>query len=144
MTWGGDPAKPATGQDRLNPRKSFTARTQDVRGRSRPWERHEAAANGLHDMVVDIFLRRSAELEEVNAQLLRTNEELKAFGYVASQDLTEPLRQIEAFCTLLEQVFRSNATPVGDVTRWFDGIHASSCRLRTLIAERPLSTMGDP
>ena len=137
VTWGGDPnksAQPSDGEERLNPRKSFASWTQDVQGHSRPWARHEAAAaNGLRDMIVDIILRRSSELEQLNAQLVRTNEELEAFAYVASHDLKEPLRQIETFGTLLERVFRNRTATPGDITRWFDGIQTSSRRLRTLI-----------
>ena len=137
VTWGGDPKKPTEprdGEERLNPRKSFASWTENVRGHSHPWARHEtAAANGLRDMIVDIILRRSSELEQLNAQLVRTNEELEAFAYVASHDLKEPLRQIETFGTLLERVFRNRTATPGDITRWFDGIQTSSRRLRTLI-----------
>jgi light-regulated signal transduction histidine kinase (bacteriophytochrome) len=137
VTWGGDPAKPVeptAGQNRLNPRLSFEAWTEEVRGRSRPWERHEvAAANALRDVIVDLVLRRSLDLEQMNAQLVRSNDELEAFAYVASHDLKEPLRQIETFGTMLERAFRGR-TPADDSSaRWFEGIRASSRRLRVLI-----------
>lgn len=135
VTWGGEPAKPVTaGQNRLTPRLSFAAWTEQVRGRSRPWERHEiAAATALRDVIVDLVLRRSLDLEQMNAQLVRSNEELEAFAYVASHDLKEPLRQIETFGTMLERTFRGRA-PQGDASaRWFEGIRASSQRLRLLI-----------
>ena len=113
VTWGGDPAqagRAAAGDRPPQPAQSFAAWTETVRGRCRPWARHEiAAANGLRDMIVDIILRRSMELEQMNAQLVRTNEELEAFAYVASHDLKEPLRQIETFGTLLERVFRNRS-----------------------------------
>ncbi len=137
VTWGGNPAKPAepaTGEVRLSPRKSFDAWTERVHGHSRPWKQYEiAAANSLRDMIVDIILRRSTELEQMNTQLTRTNEELEAFAYVASHDLKEPLRQIETFGTLLERSFRKEGRTNSDATRWFDGIQSSSRRLRTLI-----------
>jgi two-component system, chemotaxis family, sensor kinase Cph1 len=135
VSWGGDPAKPVEpGTGRLNPRNSFATWTQDVHGQSRPWARHEiAAANSLRDTIVDIILRRSLELEQINAQLMRSNEELEAFAYVASHDLKEPLRQIETFSTLLERVFNNGTMTNANPTRWFEGIQSSSRRLRLLI-----------
>lgn len=135
VTWAGNPEKPVkAGSGRLNPRLSYAAWTVTVRGRSRPWERHEiAAANSLRDMVADIILRRSLEMEALNARLMRSNEELEAFAYVASHDLKEPLRQIETFGTLLERVFNNRIPPGADPRKWLEGIKASSRRLRVLI-----------
>jgi two-component system, chemotaxis family, sensor kinase Cph1 len=133
VTWGGEPGKPAA-TGRLNPRRSFEAWTEIVHGHSRPWEPHEvAAANSLRDMVGEIIMQRSMELEAINVRLTRTNEELEAFAYVASHDLKEPLRQIETFGTLLERAFNNKTAPATDPRRWFEGIRSSSRRLRVLI-----------
>ena len=86
-------------------------------------------------MIVDLALRRTAELEQMNSELLRSNEELEAFAYVASHDLKEPLRQIETFGTLLERVFGTRDLKTPEVKRWFDGIQTSSRRLRALIGD---------
>ncbi len=139
VNWAGDPAKPAEvkpGLDQLTPRRSFEIWTEDVRGRSRPWESYEiAAANGLRDMIVDIVLRRAEELERMNVELSRSNEELEAFAFVASHDLREPLRQIETFGSLLRRALHDRAPAGSNVTRWFEGIQTSSMRMRTLIAD---------
>jgi light-regulated signal transduction histidine kinase (bacteriophytochrome) len=141
VTWAGAPAKTtaacAPGAEaglRLSPRKSFAAWTETVTGRARPWAPHEmAAANGLRDVIVDLVLRRTAALEQMNSELRRSNDDLESFAYVAAHDLKEPLRRIETFGTLLERVFRLRNLETADVKPWFEGIQASSRRLRTLI-----------
>jgi light-regulated signal transduction histidine kinase (bacteriophytochrome) len=139
VTWAGDPIKPVeivAGQARLTPRRSFAAWVQQVQGRSRPWTQAEiAAANGLRDTIVEIIVRRALDLERMNTQLARSNEELEAFAYVASHDLKEPLRQIETFSTLLKRAFDRKTDPGEKVDRWFKGIQTSSQRLRNLISD---------
>jgi light-regulated signal transduction histidine kinase (bacteriophytochrome) len=137
VTWAGDPSKPVEtrpGLERLSPRRSFEAWTQELRGRSRAWEPHEvAAATGLRDTIVDLILRRSKELEQINASLARSNEELEAFAFVASHDLREPLRQIETFSSLLRRALAHGSAEGSGTARWFEGIEASSKRMRNLI-----------
>jgi two-component system, chemotaxis family, sensor kinase Cph1 len=137
VTWGGDPAKPVSAiaePERLHPRRSFEAWGQEVRGHSRPWEQHElAAAQGLRDLVVDVILRRSLQLEAMNEQLVRSNEELEALGYLTSHTMNEPLRQIEIFGSLLKHAFANRVSPGVDPAHWFERLQASSRRLRVLI-----------
>ncbi len=135
VTWGGNPNKPVIlgpSGARLQPRESFAAWTEETRGRSRPWEAHEiAAAIEIRDLVIDVILRRAEELERVNSQLARSNEELESFAYVASHDLKEPLRHIEAFAGLLAELIGI----MGDerLGSMVSGIESSSRRLRNLI-----------
>ncbi|MGM9506564.1 PAS domain-containing protein [Larkinella sp. GY13] len=51
---------------------------------------------------------RTRELKESNQDLLRSNENLTRFAYVASHDLQEPLRKIQSFGSLLQSQYASN------------------------------------
>jgi light-regulated signal transduction histidine kinase (bacteriophytochrome) len=135
VRWAGDPDKPVTtvaGELRLSPRKSFAAWTEETRGRAIPWQSHEiAAAVEIRDLVTGVILRNTEKLERVNSQLARSNEELEAFAHVASHDIKEPLRHIEAFAGMLGESIR----PTGDerLRTLVGGIESSSRRLRNLI-----------
>ena len=135
VRWAGDPDKPVTqveGELHLSPRTSFAAWTEEARGRAIPWQSHEiAAAVEIRDLVTGVILRNTEKLERVNAQLARSNEELAAFAHVASHDIKEPLRHIEAFAGMLGESIR----PTGDerLRNLVGGIESSSRRLRNLI-----------
>jgi light-regulated signal transduction histidine kinase (bacteriophytochrome) len=135
VTWGGDPRKPvehAPDGQRLQPRESFAAWSEEARGRAIPWQNHEiVAAVEIRDLVIDVILRKAEELERVNTQLARSNEELESFAYVASHDLKEPLRHIEAFAGLLGEAIRSTGSE--RLGAMIGGIETSSRRLRVLI-----------
>ncbi|MDP3198214.1 MAG: PAS domain-containing protein [Algoriphagus sp.] len=57
----------------------------------------------------DISKRKKTELEllEANKSLGNANEELKAFAFLASHDMREPLRMISSFMTLLQKKYSS-------------------------------------
>ena len=52
--------------------------------------------------------QQAAELKEANAELKRSNESLQQFAHIASHDLQEPLRRIQAFSDLLKTQFADN------------------------------------
>jgi len=137
VVWAGDPNKPMAlqaGEPRLSPGRSFASWTQQVIGRSAPWEPYQVvAANRLRDVVVNLLLCRSHELERINAQILQNNEELQAFSHIAAHDLKEPLRQLETFSQLITDTTSGCASCWPEVGEWLSGIQTGSRRLRRLI-----------
>lgn len=106
VEWAGNPEKAVRvgddGTPRLHPRRSFAAWRETVRGRSLPWLAGEVrAAAELRERAVEIVLRHAAEVERLNHELRRSNDELDAFTYIASHDLKEPLRGIHNFSAML-------------------------------------------
>jgi PAS domain S-box-containing protein len=71
----------------------------------------DAAGNAVRMIgaTQDISKRKKTELEllEANKSLGNANEELKAFAFLASHDMREPLRMISSFMTLLQKKYSS-------------------------------------
>jgi signal transduction histidine kinase len=73
---------------------------------------------------------RTSELDAANTSLRASNRELEQFASVASHDLQEPLRKIEAFGDRLKM----NRDALNDQSRdYLDRILSSASRMRTLI-----------
>ena len=51
----------------------------------------------------EVLGRSRDELEARTVELERRNRELQDFAFIASHDLSEPLRKIQTFCSLLEE-----------------------------------------
>ena len=81
----------------------------------------------------DITERKQTEeaLARKAAELARSNAELEQFAFVASHDLQEPLRKIQAFGDRLKT--RCDAVDLGDGRTYLDRMQNAAARMRTLI-----------
>lgn len=71
------------------------------------------------------------ELQENSQNLARSNQELEDFAYVASHDLQEPLRKIQAFGNLLENEYSEKLG--GEGSDYLSRMHSAAVRMSTLI-----------
>ncbi len=81
----------------------------------------------------DITERKRVEetLSQKAAELARSNAELEQFAFVASHDLQEPLRKIQAFGDRLRGKCDGLLPP--EAQDYLDRMHSASARMRTLI-----------
>ena len=67
--------------------------------------RNEIALREANEQLENRVQERTAELGKTNVELQRSNRELQDFAFVASHDLQEPLRKIQAFGDRLRMKF---------------------------------------
>lgn len=81
----------------------------------------------------DITERKRVEetLAQKAAELARSNAELEQFAFVASHDLQEPLRKIQAFGDRLKAKCETGRSP--EVPDYLDRMQSAAARMRTLI-----------
>ena len=77
-------------------------------------------------------VERTAQLADTNLNLERSNQELQDFAYVASHDLQEPLRKIQAFGNLLEEEY---AEQLGEGKDYLGRMRGAAARMSALIED---------
>lgn len=78
------------------------------------------------------LLTANEDLLEANNLLTRSNDNLQKFAYVASHDLQEPLRKIQAFGDLLKKELASASSEGLD---YLDRMQSAAGRMSTLIRD---------
>lgn len=91
----------------------------------------ESTNRGLEE---EIDKRQQAEavLKEYSKSLTRSNQELQDFAYVASHDLQEPLRKIQAFGDLLENEYGEE---LGEGREYLVRMRGAASRMSVLIQD---------
>lgn len=112
---------------------SLEAANQELGERVRQRTSELVAKN--EELGAQIAERRQAEakLLQLNEELQRSNRELQDFAFVASHDLQEPLRKIQAFGDLLKIEFRENLGAEG--RDFVDRMQNAAKRMDVLISD---------
>ncbi len=138
VRWAGNPyEKPVTPGPhgaRLTPRASFALWQETARQRSAPWLDVEInAALKLRMQVMELIVTRAERIATLNAELVRSNNELDAFAYVASHDLKEPLRGIHKYASYLKEQAEAGNPPDANARQRIDAVLRLTVRMDGLL-----------
>lgn len=128
VTWAGRPQKPATVEEQLTPRRSFEAWTEVVRGRSRPWLRHEIdLAEALRVSLLEIVLRHVDHAESERRAAQERQEVL----------IAELNHRVKNLLALVRSLARGGQDPNQSLNEFIDGLLG---RLEALAAAHDQAT----
>ena len=82
-------------------------------------------------LVIDGLLQDISRLRKAQDELIRSNQDLKEFAYLASHQLQEPLRMVHRYTQLLVEDYASPLDPEAD--QCLRLAHDGACRMQNLI-----------
>lgn len=91
----------------------------------------EASLQQLNEELENRVQERTAQLKAANANLIRSNQELEQFAYVASHDLQEPLRAVNSYAQLLARKYQGNLDAKAD--KYINYLVEGATRMQQLI-----------
>ena len=82
-----------------------------------------------------LLLQKSDQISRQNQELLRANDELRQFAYVASHDLKEPLRMIGSYTQIIQRITKNHVDESSQQYFHFvnDGVHRMNSLLDGLL-----------
>jgi PAS domain S-box-containing protein len=108
----------------------------------------EGRTTGIRSFMLDVTAKKRVDqaLREQAEKLERSNAELEQFAYVASHDLQEPLRKIQAFGDRLKSKCGADLNP--DAQDCLKRMQSAAARMQTLIQDllslSRVSSQGQP
>jgi PAS domain S-box-containing protein len=93
----------------------------------------EDSLRRLNDELESRVVERTAQLDDANEALERSNLELQQFAYIASHDLQTPLRTISGFVQLLERTYKDKLD--AQAMEWIDFTVKGTHQMQTLISD---------
>ncbi len=98
--------------------------------------KHDRTKKLLSDMNASLERRvasRTQALAEANQELVRSNDELRQFAYIASHDLQEPLRMVTNFGQLLQRSMPDDTD--AESNEWLGYVVEGGQRMQSLIRD---------
>jgi len=113
---------------------------------ARERERIAKVLQAAHDDLEQRVQERTAELAQSNQELERSNRELQDFAFVASHDLQEPLRKIQAFGDRLKTKHAASFNDEGldYLARMQNAAHRMYVLINDLLTFSRVTTKGQP